>query len=75
MKSLILSLILVACLSVTAEAGPLRKAIAWKANHTPVRDFFAARKPVRKAVRFVARKAVGTVKAVRGGCCNGGCCE
>lgn len=75
MKSLILSLFLLTCLSVTAEAGPIRKAIEWKRDHTPVRDFFAKRKPVRKAVKFVARKSVGAVKAVRGGCCKGGCCR
>jgi hypothetical protein len=74
MKSLILSLFLLTCLTATVEAGPIRKAIAWKADHTPVRDFFAKRKPVRKAVKFVARKSAGAVKAVRG-CSKGGCCQ
>ena len=52
MKSLILSLFLLTCLSVTAEAGPIRRAIAWKRDHRPVARFFSSRQPVRKAYQW-----------------------
>lgn len=83
MKSVLMIVALMTCgLTMTApeaEAGPIRKAIQWKANHRPVRNFFANRRPVRKAVRFVGR-GVGKAARVtargvaRGACCVGGGC-
>ena len=69
------------------EAGPVRRAVAWKMAHNPVRNFFGNRKPVRKAVRFAGRgvkRAAGVAVrgtrgavrgAVRGARCAAGNCR
>lgn len=79
MKALMMILALVVCgmclAPSTAEAGPIRRAVQWKVNHRPVRNFFANRRPVRKAVRFVGRGVGKAARGVaRGACCVGGAC-